>query len=126
MRRFWTDQIVPVMGLFTSVGTLLCCALPALFVTFGMGAALAGLVTSLPFLVTLSEHKGIIFGAAGIMIAFASTLQWVKRNAPCPVDPQAARTCMRLRRVSIYITAFSALIYITGVFFAFIAPRLFY
>ena len=24
------------MGLFTSVGTLLCCALPALFVTFGM------------------------------------------------------------------------------------------
>lgn len=126
MRQFWTNNLLPVMGLFTSVGTLLCCALPTLFVTLGMGAALVGLVTTLPFLITLSEHKMIVFGVAGVMIAASSTLQWVKRNAPCPVDQNAARACMRLRRLSVYITAFAAVIYFTGVFFAFIAPKIFY
>jgi len=32
-----------VISLFTASGTLICCALPALFVTIGAGAALAGL-----------------------------------------------------------------------------------
>lgn len=126
MRQFWRDNILPVMGLFTSIGTLLCCALPVLFVTLGMGAALAGLLTTMPFLITMSEHKGIVFGVAGVMIVASAILQWVKRNAPCPIDPKAARTCMRLRRLSIYITAFAGTIYVVGVFFAFIAPKLFY
>jgi len=126
MRQFLTNNLLPITGLFTSIGTLLCCALPALFVTLGMGAALAGLVTNLPFLITLSEHKPIVFGVAGLLIFLSIGLQWIKRNAPCPVDPKAAQACMRLRRLSVYITGFAALIYITGVFFAFIAPKLFY
>ena len=40
----WRQTILPSLSLFTSVGTLLCCALPALLVTLGMGAALAGFV----------------------------------------------------------------------------------
>lgn len=126
MRAFWRENILPVMGLFTSIGTLLCCALPVLFVTLGMGAALAGLLTTIPFLITMSEHKGIVFGVAGAMIVASAILQWVRRHAPCPVDKDAARACLRLRRASIYITAFAGAIYVVGVFFAFIAPKIFY
>lgn len=126
MGRFWRENMVPALGLFTSIGTLLCCALPALLVTLGMGAALAGLVSTVPFLVTLSEHKGIVFGGAGVLISFSAVLQWIRRNAPCPVDPAEAKACMRLRKLSIFITGFSVVIYVTGIFFAFIAPVVFY
>ncbi len=124
MKEFWQNNLVPIMGLFTSIGTLLCCALPALLVTLGMGAALAGLVSNIPFLITLSEHKAWVFGSAGILIIFSTILQIARRNAPCPIDPVAAKTCMKLRRISVFITAFSGGIYMIGVFFAFIAPRL--
>jgi hypothetical protein len=125
MKEFWQNNLVPIMGLFTSIGTLLCCALPALLVTLGMGAALAGLVSNIPFLITLSEHKAWVFGSAGILIIFSTILQIARRIAPCPIDPVAAKTCIKLRRISVFITAFSGGIYMIGVFFAFIAPRLF-
>ena len=62
MWQFWRGNIVPMLGLFTSLGTLLCCALPALLVTLSMGATLVGLVSYIPFLITLSEHKLWVFG----------------------------------------------------------------
>ena len=51
------DTLAPTLSLFASAGTLVCCALPALFVTLGAGAALAGLVGEFPQLVWLSTYK---------------------------------------------------------------------
>ena len=48
------NLIVPSLSLFTSLGTLLCCALPSLFVAIGAGAVLAGLISNMPFLIVLS------------------------------------------------------------------------
>lgn len=126
MNNFWKHSIAPLFGLFTSMGTLVCCALPALFVTLGMGATLAGLVSSAPWLVALSEHKVTVFTVAGLLLSLAAFLQWRARYAPCPADPAQARVCLRLRRLNIVILAFSILIYGTGFFFAFIAADLFY
>lgn len=113
-------------SLLTSAGTLVCCALPALFVTLGAGAALAGLVTAVPQLVWLSQYKVWVFAAAGVMLLLAGVMQWRGRNAPCPADPQKAAACQRLRRVSLFLYGISVVIYLTGVFFAFIAVRIFF
>ena len=43
--------------LLASTATLVCCVLPAVLVSLGAGAVLAGLVSSFPQLVWLSEHK---------------------------------------------------------------------
>lgn len=40
-----------VLSLFASLGTLVCCALPSLFVLLGLGATLASLLSSAPWLV---------------------------------------------------------------------------
>ena len=109
------------VSLFTSAGTLVCCALPALFVTLGLGAALAGLVNAVPQLVWFTEHKAYFFAFAGIMLAASAWLQWKNRNAPCPVDPRAAAACMTLRRRSKIILGVSIAIYLAGFYFAFIA-----
>lgn len=111
-------------ALIASTGTLVCCVLPAVLVALGAGAALAGLVTAVPQLIWLSEHKGIVFGVAGALLAVSSVALWRARYAPCPVDPALARACLRLRRISWALNAVALACFAVGVTFAFILPRL--
>jgi len=118
--------LLPTLSLFTSVGTLLCCALPALLVTIGAGAALAGLVSTAPWLVALSKYKAWTFGVAGVLIVLSGIMRYRSRNAPCPIDPKQAKACTRLRKISGFIYWMSVVIYLIGFFFAFIAVKVFY
>ncbi len=111
------------ISLFTSASTLVCCALPALFVTLGMGAAFAGLVSAIPQLIWLSEHKAALFVGAGVMLTIAGIAQYRARNLPCPIDRDAARACDQARKTSRIIYGFSLAIYVIGGAFAFL-PRL--
>jgi hypothetical protein len=113
-----------VVSLFTSGGTLICCALPALLVTLGAGAALSSLVSVFPQLVWLSEHKDWVFSIAGVALAVAGWLQWRARFEPCPADAALAAACMKTRRTSRVIYFISVAIFLIGAFFAFIAPLL--
>ncbi len=125
-KSMWRQTILPTLSLFTSVGTLLCCALPALLVTLGMGAALAGFIGAVPWITTVSDYKEFVFAGAGIMLSLSAFLQWRARYAPCPADPKKAKACSRLRKVSWGILIFSVLIYLIGFFFAFFAADIFY
>jgi hypothetical protein len=120
----WRQTLAPTLALFTSLGTLLCCALPALLVTLGLGAALAGLVTAVPELVWLSRHKALVFGLSGGLILLAGWLTWRARQLPCPVDPGQAAACLRLRRLSAWSLGIAALVWLVGFFFAFLAVHL--
>lgn len=114
--------LAPTISLFTSAATLVCCALPALMVSLGMGAVLAGLVSDFPQLVWLSKHKIEVFGLAAVLLLAAGAMLWRARYLPCPTDPFQAKACTRLRVISWVIYWVSVLIFLTGVFFAFIAP----
>jgi len=116
--------ILEVLTILSSFSTLLCCALPAALVSVGAGAALASVVTSVPQLVWLSEHKIPLFAFAGVTLLLAGVSACRNRNAPCPADPIQAKSCMRLRRWSARIFYFSAAMYVIGFFFAFLLSRL--
>jgi hypothetical protein len=116
--------ILPTLTLFGSFSTLLCCALPALLVSLGAGAVMIGLVSTVPQLVWVSEHKVALFIFAGIMLTLSGISRYLSRNAPCPADPAAAKACTRLRRISFGIFLLSMTAYAIGFFFAFIAPHL--
>ena len=118
------SKFAALLSLLTSSGTLVCCALPALLVTLGAGAALSSLVAAVPQLVWLSEHKESLFVAATVMLALAGFMQWRARTLPCPADPALAAACMRTRTMSLRIYAVSLAIFLIGGFFAFIAPLL--
>ena len=120
------QTLLPTLSLFTSAGTLVCCALPALFVSLGAGATLAGLVSAAPWLVALSKYKAWTFGISGVLLLVAIGMQWRARNAPCPAEPAQAKACMRLRKLSWWISGISAGIWCVGFFFAFIAVWIFY
>lgn len=113
-------RVLNVLSLFASTGTLFCCALPALFVTLGMGATFAGLISAVPQLVWLSKHKLIAFVFAGIMLMLAGVLQWQSRKLACPTDPQLREACQQARPWSLWVYFISLAIYCVGLFFAYI------
>jgi len=114
------------LSIFTSGSTLVCCALPALMVAIGAGAALTGLVAAVPQLVWLSERKEALFAIAGAMLLLAGALQWRAQRAAaaCPADPALADACATAKDYSIRIYWFSVAIYLVGAFFAFGAQYL--
>ena len=126
MNNLYKQTVFPVLSLFTSIGTLLCCALPALLVTLGMGAALAGFISVAPWITVFSKYKILIFVGAGIFLTLSSYFLWINRNAPCPTDAKQAKACALLRKFSLYTIIISIVIYIVGFFFAFFAADLFY
>jgi hypothetical protein len=113
-----------LLSLLAAGGTLVCCVLPAVMVALGAGAALAGLVTAVPQLVWLSEHKGLVFGFAAGMLTLSGAMLWRARGLPCPADVKLARTCARLRRISLLLWWIAGLATATGAVFAFVLPSL--
>lgn len=116
-------RLLSTATLFASTGTLLCCALPALFVALGAGSVFAGLVSNIPQLVWLSEHKGLTFGVAGVLLGTSAVLQWRARKMECPADPQLAEACRTNRRWMGPAFWLALAFFGIGAFFAF-APTL--
>ena len=115
---------VAFVTLLAGSGTLVCCVLPAVMVALGAGAALAGLVTAVPQLIWLSEHKAGVFGAAFAMLALSGAQLWRARRLPCPADAALALTCSRLRKASVSLWVLALLCTGLGAAFAFLLPLL--
>lgn len=111
-------------SLFATSSTLVCCAIPALLVALGAGAALSSLVAIFPQVVWLSEHKEGLFMFAGLAMAASGWLQWRNRSAPCPVDPALRDACLRTRKLSARVYFASVAVYVIGGWFAFVLPWL--
>jgi hypothetical protein len=122
--KFARNTGLALGALLASSATLVCCVLPAALVAIGAGAALAGLVTAVPQLIWLSEHKRLVFGIAGALLVISGAALWAGRRAPCPTDPHLARSCRRLRRVSVIIFAVALTSFGIAAAFAFVLPSL--
>jgi hypothetical protein len=109
-------------ALVASSATLICCVLPAVLVALGAGAALAALVTAVPQLIWMSEHKTLVFGLAAALLGISGVALWLGRRAPCPADPTLARSCRRLRRLSTILYGVAVVSFLVGAAFAFVLP----
>lgn len=106
------------LALFTSTGTLVCCALPALIAALAGGSALAGLLSTAPWLITLSQYSGWIFLVAGILIAFSTVLVYrPKGKVACSITGgKGCEVAGQATKVMLWI---SIAFFLTGLFFAF-------
>jgi hypothetical protein len=88
----------------------------------GAGAALAALVTAVPQLIWLSEHRPLVFGVAGVLLAVSGAALWHGQLLPCPTDPAAAHSCRGLRRLSKVLYGLALASFAIGAAFAFVLP----
>ena len=118
------DKTTNFISLFASSSTLICCALPAIFVVLGAGASFASLITVFPFLITLSQYKLYITLFALLMLVLAGYINYKTFYMPCPADPELGKLCMKTRKRSRYIYYLSLLLFIFATIFTYIIPRL--
>jgi len=119
-RRTLRETGLAVLALFTSTGTLVCCALPIMLVSIaGMGALVASMTSSFPILITLSQHKGWVFALSAMMLAAAGWLIW-RPGRVCPTDPALARWCNTFQTWNRRIVTVSAVLWAVGFFAAFL------
>ena len=114
--------LLSYFSLFSSLSTLLCCALPSLLVLFGLGATVASALSFLPWLVTLSRHKELTFGISGALIAWSFLNAYyivprLRRKECSPDNPRACADASRLSRILLWV---SAAIYAVGFLVAFV------
>ena len=115
------SSFLSYLSLFTSVGTLLCCALPSLLVLAGLGATVASTLSALPWLVALSRHKSWTFAISGIMIgaSFVYTYWLGPRLRAQACDPNNPEACEVASRFSTVVLWLSAALFLAGFFVAF-------
>lgn len=117
-------NVLSYLALFTSLGTLLCCALPSLLVLLGLGATVASFLSAVPWLVTLARHREIVFIVSGVLIAgdfvyVYGLSSWLKAEGQaCSIQdgPTACDTATRVSRVALWV---AAVIYAVGAFSAY-------
>lgn len=112
------------LSLFTSFGTLICCAIPSLLVILGMGATLVSLLGKFPQLIWLSEHKAWLFGVSLGLLTLTFFVRRYSAKQVCPMD--ARETCERTRRWSDIVYWSAVVINLLGVVTTFVLPRLLY
>ncbi|MEX0647477.1 MAG: hypothetical protein WEA56_10060 [Balneolaceae bacterium] len=114
----WQQSFSSFLALFTSTGTLICCAIPALVVAVAGGSALVSLLSSFPWLVTLSKYSLWIFLIAGIMIVFSGILIFrPKGSVACTISGgNGCNVAGRFQKIMFWI---SAIIYSIGLFAAY-------
>ena len=114
------ETAAPTVALLTSLSTLVCCTLPAVMITLGMGAALSSLTANIPQLIWLSERKALVFGGSLVLLLLAWGVRYLTRNMPCPSDPALARACTRLRAIGRWVLWAGFAVWVIGAFSAFI------
>ncbi len=107
------------LALFTTTGTLVCCALPITLIALGMGATMASLVSSVPFLVTLSEHKILVFVISGVLLALSAWMIY-RPGRSCPVDPEFGELCNKTQLWNRRVYWFTVILWCIGFFAAFL------
>ncbi len=109
--------------LFTTSGTLICCAIPITLVSLGLGAVVASMASSMPWLVTLSLYKGWMFSISGLLIALSAWAVYRPGRA-CPTDPELAAACERADVWNRRFVWISGCMWAAGFFAAYALPWL--
>ena len=117
------ERAANFFSLFASSSTLICCALPSLFVVLGAGASFASLLTVFPFLIVLSQYKLAISFTAFTTIALAGFAHYKTAHLPCPADPELGRACLQSRRRARLVYYVSVIIFAFATIFTYLVPR---
>ncbi|GER08423.1 hypothetical protein GCM10007972_26660 [Iodidimonas muriae] len=78
--------------LLSSTTTLVCCVIPIVLVSLGLGATVASLYSTVPFLSSLGLHKEWTFALTALVL-LAAAWALFRPGRACPADPDLAKAC---------------------------------
>lgn len=114
------ESLLNVLALFTTTGTLVCCAIPIALVTLGLGSVVVGMTNAAPWLISLTEHKSWVFGGSAFLLLIAGWTLY-RSGRTCPTDPELARKCATMDRWNRRVYWTSVVLWIVGFVAAYLA-----
>ena len=111
---------VSMLALLVSSGTLVCCALPIILVSVGLGSVVAALNVQWPLLSSLAEYKIWIFMVSGGLLLLSAWQLYATRNT-CPADPKLAAACANIKKVTASLFIVAGVFWLVGFIAAYIA-----
>ena len=118
------DRSANFISLFASSSTLICCALPSVFIVIGAGATFASIISIFPFLVVISKYKVSITLVSLLILVFAGYINYRTYYLPCPADPELGRICLQTRKRSRSIYYFSVILFTFATIFTYLIPNI--
>ena len=118
------DRSANFISLFASSSTLICCALPAVFIVIGAGATFASIISIFPFLIVISKYKVSITLVSLLILVFAGYINYRTYYLPCPADPELGRICLQTRKRSRSIYYFSVILFTFATIFTYLIPNI--
>lgn len=114
----WQQKVSSFLALFTSTGTLICCALPAAVAAVAGGAAVTSMISTFPWLVPLSTNKEWFFLGAGVMLIVSGVLIYrPKGKVACSITGgEGCEVAGMFTKVTFWT---SVIIFLIGAFFAY-------
>ena len=111
-----------IISLVVSSSTLICCALPAIFVAIGAGATLATFTSNVPQPIIISQYKLLISIVTLVILLIAGILIRKSDSMPCPVDPDLRTICLKTRKNSKTLYYVSVIIFASASIFTYLVP----
>ncbi len=121
-----TNKLVTFFSLFGSLSTLLCCALPVLLVSIGMGATFASMTSTFPQIIWLTERKDVLFVITAILLIVSYIMMKRAEGLACPIDPAQAEVCGEAKSGTKIVFWVTVVIYLVGFAFSYIIPYILY
>ncbi len=111
-----------VLILFASTTTLICCALPIVLVSIGLGSVVASIYGEhLPFLRWFGLHDHFVFGITSLILCVGAWTLF-RPGRMCPTDPELAKACNTAHIWNVRFLKAAVLIWCVGAFATFIMP----
>jgi len=111
--------------LFTTSSTLICCALPIALVSLGLGAVVASVASSAPWLIWLTQKKAWVFGITGLILLITAWALY-RPNRSCPADPKLGKYCTKAHKWNSIIYIISVILWGISFLTSYILPIILY
>jgi hypothetical protein len=119
-QRLKESKLISYLSLFSSFGTLICCAIPSTFVLLGFGSTLATFLGDFPGLIWLSEYKEFVFGFSFLFLGGSYISMRTSESMVCPIEKK--EDCEATKNWTKPLFFISLGINVIGALYAFIMP----
>lgn len=103
--------------LLTTSTTLVCCVIPIVLVSLGMGAVVASLYGKFTVLTFIGRNDNAALAVTSVILLLAGWALY-RPGRTCPADPVLAEQCRNADRWNHRLFVVSCIIWLIGLFFA--------
>ena len=115
-------NLISLLSVASTSGTLICCVIPAILVTLGLGSVLVSILGSFPFLITISQNKNIVFAVAGSILTLNGFILWKQKK---DLATNCDGICSIKRKFSAPLFIISVALFVVASCITFLIPALY-